>query len=188
MSKRYLLLLLYGLLSVYCSAQNRIIARENIHPAAKKLLQDTFFLSATEETAPFGNETGQDAFAGFRQWRQTYMKESPVVYLSQFIRSLQYPAFDLETMHLDKLSQYIAAHPSGAEMLTEQDNAVIAVGFGQLLLEGKIEKDLLRLTQIALHREILPVLLDHFEVDYRAIRREQLAKLLEVIYTVSKKE
>jgi uncharacterized protein YfeS len=169
-------------------SQNSIPAQEDIHPQVKELLTDNFFLSTTEETAPFGNETGREAFIGFKQWRQTHRNESPVVYLSQFIRSLQYPAFDLETLHLDKLSEYISSTLSGAQMLTEQDNAVIAIGFGQLMLEGKIEEKLLDLTQIALHREILPVLIDHFDDDYHAIRREKLAKMLEVIYTLSKKE
>ncbi|QHT68382.1 hypothetical protein GXP67_17905 [Rhodocytophaga rosea] len=189
MNKKIILTFLYVVLFYLNGfSQNNILTPENIHPQAKQWVADDFFLSTTEETAPFGNETGRKAFMGFKQWRKTHIYESPVSYLSQFIRRLHYPAFDLETLHLDKLSQYIAAMPSGAEMLTQQDNAVIAVGFGQLILEGKIEQELLFLTQIALHREILPVVIDHFEADYHATRREQLTKMLEVIYTISKKE
>lgn len=36
------------------------------------------------------------------------------------------------------------------------DDAIIATGFGQYLLEGKIDKDILELSKIALKRQLIP--------------------------------
>lgn len=38
---------------------------ENAHPWAKRFMNDAFFFSPIEETAPFGSDDGADAYAGF---------------------------------------------------------------------------------------------------------------------------
>ena len=57
------------------------------------------------------------------------------------------------------------------------DNAIIAVGFGQLVLEGKIDDDIKSLTRIALTREQLPIMLERWG-EHQAIRKEMLVKML----------
>ncbi|GAA4465805.1 hypothetical protein GCM10023189_46960 [Nibrella saemangeumensis] len=157
------------------------LSPDRAHPKAKALLSEAFFWSATEKSAPFGNEEGAAAFSGFRQWRPANPNDSPVLYLNQLIANWNYPAFDLTTVTLDELSAYITQGPSGAGPLIEQDNAVIAVGFGQFVLEGRIEKDLQILTKIALQRELLPVLLSHFPDSYQPKRRDLLSRLLKAV-------
>ena len=63
-------------------------------------------------------------------------------------------------------------------MLVGQDNAIIAVGFGQFVLEGRIDKDIQDLTKTAITRELNPVLLRQFREDYHETRRIQLNKML----------
>jgi uncharacterized protein YfeS len=66
----------------------------------------------------------------------------------------------------------------GITYMISQDNAVIAIGFGQFVLEGKIDADIKSLTRTAIKRELLPILIDRWGDDYRETRREQLTKMM----------
>jgi uncharacterized protein YfeS len=69
----------------------------------------------------------------------------------------------------------------GGIFLLGQDNAIIGTGFAQLALEGKIDHDLKSLTITAIKRQLLPVLINRYDSDYRDKRREQLTKMLSVM-------
>jgi uncharacterized protein YfeS len=68
-----------------------------------------------------------------------------------------------------------------AGMIIVQDNAIIAIGFGQFVLEGKIDNDIKDLTKKAIKREMTDELLVHFISDYQQVRKEQLARMLAVV-------
>ncbi|RPJ23749.1 MAG: hypothetical protein EHM25_15240 [Nitrosopumilales archaeon] len=68
----------------------------------------------------------------------------------------------------------------GGRHLLAIDNAIIAVGFGQLVLEGRIDEDLKKLTKIALRRELIPILVDRWR-DYKETRTEILNKMIIII-------
>ena len=57
------------------------------------------------------------------------------------------------------------------------DNAIIAVGFGQFVIEGKIDDDIKNLAKIALTREKLPFLLERWG-EYQDVRKEMLVQML----------
>jgi uncharacterized protein YfeS len=70
----------------------------------------------------------------------------------------------------------------GASYLLGIDNAIIAVGFGQFVLEGKIDEDIKSLTKKAIKRELLPILMDSWDPsDYAKTRKSQLKKMLAVL-------
>ncbi len=62
-----------------------------------------------------------------------------------------------------------ASGDMGGTYLLGIDNAIIAVGFGQFVLEGLIHKELKELTKIALQRELTPILVDRWG-DYKETR------------------
>ncbi|HUM51650.1 MAG TPA: hypothetical protein PK431_07520 [Chitinophagales bacterium] len=66
----------------------------------------------------------------------------------------------------------------GGSFLLGLDNAIIAVGFGQFVLEGKIDEDIKTLTKTAINRELLPILIDRWDGEYNKTRKEQLTKML----------
>lgn len=66
----------------------------------------------------------------------------------------------------------------GGTYLASQDNAVIAIGFGQFVLEGKIDKDMVELTKTAIQRELLPVLLTRFDEQFQEERKKILSQML----------
>ena len=207
---------------------NNIIARENAHHTAQKLLTDEFFFSLEEDSAPFGNEDGLDAFNGFKQWHSKNKVNNSIQYIHELLDELNYPEFDLHELDPEKIKEYIEqktesdnlsindqipimldqikqmASASGKEFdedkikemmlgtsedmgttfLLGQDNSIIAVAFGQLILEGRIDKGLHELVEIALQRQLLPVLIDKWDEEYQEVRKAHLNKMLEVIKKV----
>lgn len=158
--------------------ENYELTPETAHPKAKKLLMDEFYWSPIEESGPFGNDDGSDAFYGFKKWRQSNKHVSPIVYLKELIESWGYSSFNLNEMNEYSLKKYVSSSPIGARMLTGQDNAIIAVGFGQFVLEGKIDEDIKALTKTAIKRELLPSIIGMWEGEYKQTRTEQLTKML----------
>lgn len=69
----------------------------------------------------------------------------------------------------------------GGIYLLQMDNAIIGTGFAQFVMEGKLDEDLQYLTHTALKRQLLPVLIERYDNDYREIRKEILEKMLNVI-------
>lgn len=69
----------------------------------------------------------------------------------------------------------------GGTYLLGIDNAIIAVGYGQFVLEGKIDEDVKTLTKTAINRELLPMLIDRWDGEYKKTRVEQLTKMLSTL-------
>ena len=67
-----------------------------------------------------------------------------------------------------------ASNDMGLRYLLGQDNAIIGIGFAQLVIEGRIDKDIKALTVTAIKRELLPVLLNRWDTDYQNIRKQEL--------------
>lgn len=64
----------------------------------------------------------------------------------------------------------------GHRHLLGMDNAIIAVGFGQFVIEGKMDDDIKSLTKIALTREQLPFMLEEWG-EYQDVRKAMLEKM-----------
>ena len=82
-----------------------------------------------------------------------------------------------------QLRQIVISTANGInrDYLLAQDNAIIGIGFAQFVLEGRIDKDIKLLTTIAIKRELLPILINDYDENYREKRREQLTKMLSVV-------
>lgn len=164
------------------------ISFKTAHPNAQKLMTDEFYWNPIEETSPFGNDDGHDAFYGFKEWRESNKTESPIIFLKELIKRWNYPTFDLNEMNEANLKKYISSNSLGKMTLTGQDNAIIAVGFGQFVLEGKIDEDLKTLTKIALKRELLPSIIGMWETDYQKQRIKLLTKMLVTVDKMNEKQ
>ena len=68
---------------------------------------------------------------------------------------------------------------SGITFLADIDNLIITTGFGQLVLEGRVDRDLLSLTLTALQRELLPMLLNVYDEADRDMRKGHLHNMLD---------
>jgi uncharacterized protein YfeS len=155
------------------------LSPDNAHPNAKRLLTEDFYWSPIDETGPFGSDDGSDCFYGFVEWRTENKNESPVTYLKELIDEWGYPTFDLNVTDSQQIKQLLIKMDS--RMLIGQDNAVVAIGFGQFVLEGKIDREIRDLTKKAIKRELTADLLNQFRDDYREIRKGQLEKMLSIV-------
>ena len=69
--------------------------------------------------------------------------------------------------------------------MTGIDAAIVAIAFGQLYLEGTIDKDFKELTKTAIKRELIPELLNLWPQEYKPVREKELKKMLAVIDQVN---
>ncbi|MCX6319704.1 MAG: hypothetical protein NTW29_20665 [Bacteroidetes bacterium] len=199
------------------------------HPNAQALMKEDFYFSPIEETGPFGSDDGWEAAYGFRDWRVSKKKASPVDFLIELIEEWQYPFFDYNELDASKIEAYINQGflISEADILQQiqtlndinknndeasgiildekqlrelflssstgmngiyllgQDNAIIGIGFAQLVLEGGMDSDIQQLVKTAITRQLLPVLINRYEPAFRAKRKQQLEKMLEVVNKVN---
>jgi uncharacterized protein YfeS len=131
---------------------------ETANPKAKQLMTETFYWDITDEFGPFGSDDGSDAFYGFREWRLKNPNVSPTVYLKKLNDEWGY----------------------------ESTKAVIAIGFGQFVLEGRIDTDLQELTKEALNKRFAPSVLDGLNSEYPKFRTERLTKMTAVLDKMNK--
>src|SRR5688500_16360300 len=84
------------------------------HPNAKRLMNEEFYWSPIEETAPFGSDDGADTYAGFVDWRQTNKRGSPTEFLKEQIDYWGYPTYDLSETNFEKLKPYLKQSELGS--------------------------------------------------------------------------
>jgi uncharacterized protein YfeS len=158
---------------------------ENAHPNAKKLMNEEFFWSPIEESAPFGNDDGADTYPAFAEWRQYNKSTKPIDFLKSQIDYWGYPSFNVYERNYDKLKPYLDQSDLGLTYLIGIDAAIISIAFGQLYLEGTIDHDFRILSKIAIKRQLIPELLKRWGEDYKPVREQQLLKMLEVLNQVN---
>jgi uncharacterized protein YfeS len=157
---------------------------DKAHPIAKRLMNEEFYWSPIEETAPFGSDDGSDTYAGFTEWRQTHKKENPKIFLMEQINYWGYPSFDLTETDFEKLKPYLKKSDLGTRFMSGIDAAIVAIAFGQLYLEGTIHKEFKDLTITSIQRQLNPKMLSLWGDTYKIKREEQLKKMLAVLFQV----
>jgi uncharacterized protein YfeS len=156
---------------------------DKAHPNAKQLMTDSFFFDIIEESAPFGSDDGSDTFAGFNDWRKNHPTESPVLFLEQQLNDWNYPGFDIEETNFENLESYLKEDEMSIHYMTGIDQAVVAIAFGQLYLEGTINNDIKELAKKSIKRELLPEISKSWG-HYGSTRQANLNKLLAVLNEV----
>ena len=160
-------------------------AFEHAHAVAKHYMNEDFFYSPVEESGPFGSDDAADTFSGFRDWREKHDDADPLLFLEEQLYSWGYPHFDLHVTEAEIILNYCHAHELGSTFLSGMDAAVVAVAFGQLYLEGKINPSVSNLAIIAIDRELSPFLLHLWDENYQLVRSGQLQKMRTVLNSIS---
>lgn len=195
------------------------------HINARNLLKEEFYWSSIEESGPFGNDNGSDAYHGLKDWKKEHPTGNPKDYLQELLTSWNIPLFDLEETSLEKMETYIAAQANdtafnsmaeqlkgamketgnnfdekqfneifghvqknmGLSYFMEINEAIIAIGFGQFVIDGWINADMKQLTLNAIKRQLLPITNDQIPVEYKVVRSEQLNKMLNAVEKMNSK-
>jgi len=150
---------------------------DHAHPNAQELLVNDFYWSSMEETGPFGSDAGSDAFYGYRAWRRTNIDKSPVEYLRKFYANWNLKQLDLQEHRDSVIIEYINSENINGMILVDTDNAAISVGFGQFMLEGKMDHDIKHLVDLAITRERKSILLEQFAPNYVTTRQKHLEEM-----------
>lgn len=158
---------------------------DKAHPIAKQLMNEEFYWSPIEETAPFGSDDGADTYAGFTDWRQTHKTDSPKEFLMEQIDYWGYPTFDLTETSFEKLRTYLTQSDLGTRFMSGIDAAIAAIAFGQLYLEGTVDKNFNELAKTSIKRQLIPEMLNLWGDTYKTVREAQLKKMLAVLNQVA---
>lgn len=115
-------------------------------------------------------------------------KELSEEYIQQQINMLKEIENKTPTMSGNKLDDkklreviISSSQSMNGTFLLGQDNAIIGIGFAQFVLEGIVDNDIKDLTTKAIKRQMLPLLINRYDENYREKRKKQLTKMLEVI-------
>jgi uncharacterized protein YfeS len=155
------------------------LSPETAHPQAAQILADEFFWDCTDENSPFGNDTGADALDFFREWRAEHPRTNPVESLRKILEEL----FGVPDAHWNAVEPFEvqALLDETADDVFVRDDTVIAVAFGQIVLEGKVDAEIKRRAMLALQRQSLPTLIEHRGWISPPERIERLRRMLEVL-------
>ncbi|MBO6516575.1 MAG: hypothetical protein JJ975_08490 [Bacteroidia bacterium] len=178
-----LTLFLLGILSrgygqITTTMNDSIEYPENTHINAKELMKEAFYWSPIEESSPFGSDDGADALMMFEEWHGSNSGEPSMVFLEEIIEEWGTQSFDHnidDSTGIEELLKTV-----GFDDVLSTDNLIIAVGFAQFVLEGRIDGDIQKVTTSAIKRELNPLMLDPWE-NHKQKRGTQLSKMLEVV-------
>ena len=152
---------------------------------AVKVADYKFFWDATDELAPFGCEEAYIAFCEISNW----LAENPKTPIIEcFIWILESWDLELEDFNDDIIESEnilrIIQDMDFYEELMSLDYTIISTGFGQLILEGKIDMDVKNIIQLSILRQMSSHVLDAFlgnNEQWKYERYLYLQKLLETL-------
>jgi uncharacterized protein YfeS len=155
------------------------LSPETAHPKAAQILTDEFFWDCSDENSPFGSDTGADTLAFFRVWRKEHPRSNPSEFLGQILREVfEVPDAHWNVIEPDQVREML----TGSEYdVSVRDDAVIAVAFGQIVLEGDVEAEIKRRALSALQRQALPFVISQRGWVSSRERIERLRRMREVL-------
>ncbi|XXY47141.1 hypothetical protein WME91_44775 [Sorangium sp. So ce269] len=153
------------------------LSPDDCHPRAAAALTDPFFWSLTDETAPFGNETAHETLTALRDFRDEHPKGSPLELLDALLAR-----WEVENAHWNAVeaAEVQALGEDDEYSLLTRDEAILALAFGQIVTEGRLDPEVRRRALLALARQALPALLSAFEgrALERALRIDRMRAVL----------
>ena len=158
---------------------------EKANSKAKSLMKEDFFFNPIDETSPFGNDDGADTYAGFKDWRSSHLNDDPTDFLFEQINEWGYPKYDIYETDINKLTPYLKESDLSSRYMSGIDAAIIAIAFGQLYLEGTINKKFKAIALIAIKRQLIPEILSLWGEKYKIEREQKLNKMSGVLNQVN---
>lgn len=153
------------------------LSREDSHPRAREALADAFFWDATDPCSPFGDETGREVLEAFRDFRDEEPRGNPLTLLGDLLARWEVADEAWDAVDPDEVEAIGAADELG---LLVRDEAIIALAFAQIVVEGRVEPEVRRRALIALTRQSLPALIHGFG-DRARQRTERVERMRAVL-------
>ncbi|WP_312074871.1 hypothetical protein [Chryseobacterium sp.] len=150
------------------------ITKENASPNAQKIMTENFYWDMIDEFSPFGNDTGNDTFYIYYDWKKTNLNKNGTDFLNYDSKEFNPYNFDLNIKDKELVKKHVEKMTNQYVDLNRIDNEIISLAFTQLFLSGKIESEVKELSLKAIEREML--YLDFWDTDSK-IREERLRQM-----------
>lgn len=156
------------------------ITPDNCHHNVAEILTDKFYWDIGDDNSPLGNDIGADTFLHFQEWREEHPTANPIEFLDKLLDEWQVTNdfWDVtDTAEVKKLLE------KDDFSLTHRDRVIMAIAFGQFVVEGKVDAEPKRRALLAIERQLLPIMLKGWEgfIDERIERLEKMKTVLDKI-------
>jgi uncharacterized protein YfeS len=132
------------------------LSREDAHPRAREALVDAFFWDAADPCGPFGDETGREVLEAFRDYRVEEPRGEALALLADLLATWEVADDAWDVVDADAVQAIGADDELG---LLLRDEAIVALAFAQIIVEGRVDPEVQRRAVVALTRQSLPALL-----------------------------
>jgi uncharacterized protein YfeS len=158
-------------------AQHEELSRDEAHPLAREALVDAFFWDGADPTGPFGDDTGREILEALRDHLDGSPRASPIALLDELLERWEVANQDWDAVESDEVQ---ALGEDDEFSLLTRDDAVLAMAFAHLVVQGRIDAELRRRAMLALARQALPALLLPWG-DHAKRRAEHLDRMRAVL-------
>ncbi|MGD1840973.1 MAG: hypothetical protein ACFB0B_08775 [Thermonemataceae bacterium] len=132
------------------------LAKTTSHPNFNTIVEEAFYYDLMDDFSPFGNDTGADTLMTLSDWiKENSSDEGILPWMFAYIDSFGFKYKSEDVAQLITLSEISHILQQDALMIRCMDQAIIATGFGQVKITGRINKQLKEVTQTALERQLL---------------------------------
>lgn len=158
---------------------------ETPSPKAIAIADYEFFWDCVDQLAPFGSDEGYMAFVELCDWREDNPNAPLIECFNWILNSwdLNLDDYNEEILEDSNITKIIK-DMSFDEDLIMLDVTIIATGFGQLILEGKIDAEVKNIVQLAVLRQMNHLVLDKFlgyNEEWKYDRYKYLQILLDIL-------
>jgi uncharacterized protein YfeS len=153
------------------------LTHEGAHPRAREVLTDAFFWDASDPCGPFGDETGREVLEAFRDFRLEEPRGNPVTLLDELLEEWEIANGSWDVVDADEVQAVGADDELG---LLVRDEAILALAFAQIIVEGRVDLEVRRRAMLALVRQSLPALIHGFG-DHARARTERIERMRAVL-------
>jgi uncharacterized protein YfeS len=158
-------------------SKQHALSREDAHPKAVEALTDAFFWDPDDLGSPLGGDTGHDVLEALRDAREESPRGSVLLVLDEVLASWEVAN---DSWDVVSESEVQAIGEDDEFSLLTRDEAILALAFAQLVVEGRIESEVRRRALLALTRQALPALL-HGWGDKRLERALRVERMREIL-------
>ncbi|WP_040281833.1 hypothetical protein [Psychroserpens damuponensis] len=151
----------------YFDTEDNGPSRETSHPNFVNAMTSDFYFSCLDECSPFGNDDGADLLYNLEDWyREKKWTRNIVKWMFNQIDEMGFEFQSESCSTLLDLKTIKEIDDKDEFLILAMDNSIIATGFGQIKITGKIDKKLKALTLIALKRQLLIASEDKINIEY----------------------
>ena len=153
------------------------LSREDAHPKALEALTEAFFWDANDLGSPLGGDTGRDVLEALRDAVESTPRVRPVTVLDEILARWEVAN---DSWDVVSEAEVQAIGEDDEFSLLTRDEAILALAFAQIVVEGRIDAEVRRRALLAVTRQNLPALLHGWGERRleRALRLEKMRQIL----------